>query len=486
MHSKKGRTKQEVIRNDALKAAHEWRTKMNRIWKKGLLIITTCLMMSAAACGKKEDETSQSVETTETEEKKESEETVKEETEISLNLWYTDDTITAYLQQAVDTFEEENNISVNLVPTSSVDYLEAINQNNISGEQKADIYILNSTSLEKAYLAGLTLEIPEEAYDKNSYPETANVSVIYQGKTIAYPFYFETEFFLYNKNFSETAPASFQDIIDFAQNYEGTYEGIESILKWDVLDLFYSYGFMGAYANLGGPYGDDRTIIDLNNEKVIDALTFFKQLNQSLYFDASEVEYTAMLSEFLEGKILYTIAGTQSLSALVSSDFNYGIAPLPNLTAELESKGISTNYVAVVNPYTSSEEMAQKLAASITDSNTASFYELTGKLPCKLQDSSIYPNGEFVHIIEAYEKSTQLPKLMDATNFWVEAEVTLNNIWKSEMREEEAQENLSDDSQAVDDGTDEWKKQKVEQQIRDLVTKEINRIQQQMELQLTE
>ena len=231
--------------------------------------MTACLMMSVTACGKEEDKDSKTDEnkTSQTEEKMETEDGNLEDLG-SLNLWYADNAITPYLEQVAVMFEEENQVSVNLVPTSSIDYLEMINQSNIDGVQRADVFLLNSESLEKAYLAGLALELKEGAYEEGIYPELAVNSTVYQGKTIAYPFYFETEFLLYNKNFVETAPASFQEIIEFAQSYEGTYEGVESILKWDVLDLFYSYGFIGEYFNLGGVYGDDSSIIDLDNESV--------------------------------------------------------------------------------------------------------------------------------------------------------------------------------------------------------------------------
>ena len=185
---------------------------MYRIWKKGLFIMTACLMMSVTACGKEEDKDSKTDEnkTSQTEEKMETEDGNLEDLG-SLNLWYADNAITPYLEQVAVMFEEENQVSVNLVPTSSIDYLEMINQSNIDGVQRADVFLLNSESLEKAYLAGLALELKEGAYEEGIYPELAVNSTVYQGKTIAYPFYFETEFLLYNKNFVETAPASFQD-----------------------------------------------------------------------------------------------------------------------------------------------------------------------------------------------------------------------------------------------------------------------------------
>lgn len=406
---------------------------------------------------------------------------------LELNLWYTDEAMDTYMAAAAGSFGKEHQVTVTSRQVSAIDYLENINQQNIEDSAPVDVYILNSESLEKAYMTGLTSTLER---DMSEYPDIAVSACRYQGKMIAYPVYFETEYFLYNRDMAAEAPESFQAIIDFAssdvmleENAE-IFQNLEAILKWDVLDLFYNYQFVGAYLNIGGADGDDRTIVDMNNEQVLEALTFYKELNQSLYFDASEVNYDDMLQSFLEGRLLYTIGGTKSLQLLQQSGMNYGIAAIPPLTDSLDSKGISVNYVAVVNPYSSSPELAEELAAYIADGFAEKCYELSGKLPCKRLDS--YPSEEFVHVMEAYENSVQLPKLMDSTNFWVELEVVLNNIWKTEMSEELAEEGLSDGSQAENVGAEEIKKQQMRQQIRELVTEEINKAQEQMQMQLSQ
>ena len=296
--------------------------------------------------------------------------------------------------------------------------------------------------------------------------------------------------FLYNKDIVPGPPESFQAIIDFASSDEMSgehaelYQNLETVLKWDVLDLFCNYQFVGAYLNIGGANGDDKTIVDMNNEKVLEALSFYKSLNQSLYFDAEEVNYQAMIQSFLEGRLLYTIGTTDSLGLLQQSEMNYGISAIPPLTDSLESKGISINYVAAVNPYSESVGLAEEFAEYLSDEYADKCYELSGKLPCRKLNS--YPVEEFAYVVEAYEKSAQLPKLIDTTNFWVELEVVLNDIWKAEMREEEAEEGLSDVSQADNIGAEEKKREQMQKQILDLVTGEINRAQEQMQKQLSQ
>lgn len=433
-----------------------------------LLLTVTAAVLGMGGCGKEQE--------TETWES-------SSETEIQieeLTVWYTDPGIEAYMNAAAAAYQEETGIHVSLVEMSSIDYLENINQANITeGQTKADIYILNSNLLEKAYLAGLTTKT-DEAYDEiAAYPEPAVSACIWQGKSLGYPFYYETSFFLYNKNFIESCPAYFQEILDFSEQYgvDGTvYEGIETILKWDVQNLYYNYGFAGAYLNLGGVYGDEETIVDLTNESVVEALSFYKKLNQSLYFEAEESNYDTVFEEFLNGKILYTIAGTQSLPRLeeaYAAGFLYGIAPVLDMNDTLVSKAVATNYLAEVNPYGVSEEAAEAFAIFLTDTYIDQFYALTGKMSCKPMGS--YDNPELIKVEDAYANSVQLPKLTKTSGYWMELELAFHAIWNAQIKYQsgEGSEEENAESQI-----------KMEEEIRTIVTEQMNKVQRQMELQM--
>lgn len=122
-------------------------------------------------------------------------------------LWYTDEALTDYLNSvAVSYSEYQDDVRVVPVYTSGLEYLETINQASLHGEEAPDLYIAGNDSLEKAYLAGLASEvkIPEEVSRmQDLFPETAIHAVTYHDKQIAYPFYFETSCFLYNKTYLE-------------------------------------------------------------------------------------------------------------------------------------------------------------------------------------------------------------------------------------------------------------------------------------------
>ena len=438
-------------------------TRKRKIFATGIMVLF--LVAVLGSCGQKQEE-----------ETSESNFETKAEVE-ELTIWYTDPEIASYINQAAEAYQEQTGIAVVVEEQSSIDYLESINQTNISGEQAGvDLYVLNSDSLEKAYLAGLTAETDIGIAD---YPEAAVSACVWQGKNLGYPFYYETSFFLYNKNFIENCPTNFQEILDFSVQYGSdgvTFEGIETILKWDVQNLYYNYGFIGAYLNLGGTYGDDETEIDLTNESVIQALSFYKNLNQSLYFDAAESDYDTVLEEFLNGKILYTIAGTQSLSRLEEAAANgmqYGIAPLLDMNDVLKSKAIATNYLVQINPYGASETAAKDFAVFLTNTYIENFYKLTGKMSCKPIGN--YENAELVNIEKAYINSVQLPKLLKTTDYWMELELAFRAIWNAEIEHQ------------AGEGTEEEDREnqaKMEEEIRAIVLEQMEKVQQQMELQI--
>ncbi len=149
----------------------------------------------------------------------------------TVKLWYTDSALTDYLTaQAVNYNESHNSVRIEPVLTSGLEYLEAINTASVDGEDFPDLYIITNDSLEKAYLAGLAAEVdsPENVTDEDLYSTAAINSVTYEGKVVAYPYYFETTSLLYNKTYLEQeAETRIQAEKDAAEG-EAAQEAIDS------------------------------------------------------------------------------------------------------------------------------------------------------------------------------------------------------------------------------------------------------------------
>ncbi len=286
----------------------------------------------------------------------------------TLYLWYTDEALTDFLNSAAVSYGQyQDDVRVVPVYTPGLEYLETINQASLKTEEVPDLYIVSNDSLEKAYLAGLASEvrIPEGVLPMNQVlPGTAVRAVTYHDKQIGYPFYFETSCFLYNKTYledwaraqleaqrdqeiaqasqeqadngdveeeaageeqaqelsreaveakmEEALPQTIDDILAFADVYDAP-EQVEAVFKWDVSDIFYNYFFVGNYMDVGGENGDRSDSIHIYNEETIRCLRVYQDLNQFFSIDTKEISYDGVLQDFMDGKIVYTVATSDAL-----------------------------------------------------------------------------------------------------------------------------------------------------------------------------
>lgn len=415
----------------------------------------------------------------------------------TLYLWYTDEALTDYLNSvAVSYNETQSEIRVIPVYTSGLEYLETINQASLHSDEVPDLYIIGNDSLEKAYLAGLASEIkePESISDVSEYfPDVAVRATTYHDKQIGYPFYFETSSFLYNKTYledwaraqieaeadaaegeaaqeeldngaepdsdeeiaenteeaeqvqevvvseeavaarvEEALPKTIDDILTFADMYDAP-EQVEAVFKWDVSDIFYNYFFVGNYIDVGGSTGDNAESINIYNENAIRCMRVYQDLNQFFSIDTAEISYADILQDFMDGKIVYTVATTDALSIIETAKANgefqyeYGTSVLPDVSEELVSKSLSMTQCIVVNGYSQKKEAANDFAVYLSCFNADTLYDRTGKVPA-LSDVAI-TNTNADAFIQEYEKSVPIPKMIETSNYWIEMEVAFAQIW---------------------------------------------------------
>lgn len=389
----------------------------------------------------------------------------------TIHLWYTDDALTDYLSSKTLDFYNNTDIRVDVKLVSGVEYLEAVNAASLDEEADTpDIYILSNDSLEKAYLAGLATKLPESApvYDDQLFHQAARNAVLYDGKYVACPLYFETSALLYNKTYlqqiadeanragtdeaqesgenpdespgqtvtaDQLIPASVVDILTFADQYS-TPENVEYFLRWDVSDIFYNYFFIGNYISVGGAAGDDKTLIDIYNTESVSSLKVYQELNQFFSIDTKETNYDSILQEFQEGKTIYTIATSDCIKKLDEAakngefGYEYGVAKLPDINQELTTKGMSVTNALVINGYSEHKESAGRLMEYLVREASADLYPMTGKLSSVAQRAE--DNEHAAVFMENYQESVPMPKMLETGNFWVELEICFAKVWGGE------------------------------------------------------
>ncbi len=402
----------------------------------------------------------------------------------TIYFWYTDEELSNYINSAAVSFGNKEDVRVIPILTEDNHYLEEINQQSLHSEQIPDAYIISNDSLEKAYLAGLTCKISDETgiCDTEHFSEAAINAVTYKNKMVAYPFYFDTSVLVYNKSylqewarqqahkelsgvffdpendteedaadtqdeqpldeaeverkaseyFVKAIPQTVDDLLHVADSFDVP-EGVEGIMKWDVSDIFCNYWLVGNYFIIGGEHGDSEKDIDIENEQTITCLETYKGLNQFFSIEADNVSAEMVLQDFIDGKLVFTIASTGIVNRLAEAvesgqmHYEYGFANMPMINKELDSRSLSVTNTVAINGYSEHKELANRFAAYLTDEYVDELYERSGKLAANknvnTQDSNL------LVFMQEYARSVSLPKMMEIGNLWLQLEVLFSKVW---------------------------------------------------------
>ncbi len=230
-------------------------------------------------------------------------------------------------------------------------------------------------------------------------------------------------------------PATIDHILAFADSYNAP-EQVEAVFKWDVSDIFYNYFFAGDYINVGGADGDDTEQIDIYNMDTVKCLTAYQDLNQFFSIAPEEVDYSSVVNEFLEGKLVFTVATTDVVARLEEAKqkgefpYEYGVTNVPDINEELSTRSLSVTSTVVVNGYSGKKEMANRFARYLTEEAAGELFAATGKIPSCSQVEYSVPQAEA--FVREYEDSVPIPKMMAASNYWVQMEIAFTRIWEGE------------------------------------------------------
>lgn len=400
----------------------------------------------------------------------------------TLYFWYSDEALTDFVNHAAVSFGEIEDVRVIPVLTSDSEYLEAVNQKSLHSDQVPDVYLLSHESLEKAYLAGLAYEVEDGQgiLDEEHFSPAALSAVTYHGKKVAYPLFFETSVLVYNKTYLEewaaqsaqrelltgsesdgepeedstgvgidadllaqkteeylqsSVPVTVDDILNIADTFDVP-EGVEGVMKWDVSDILYNYWIVGNYMIVGGDAGDDDSLVNISNQETVSCLEVYKALNQFFYIESDTVTYDSVIQDFIDGKIVFTIATSDIVERLSQAkeagefDFEYGFAAMPDVSPKLASRSMSVTNTVVVNGYSAHKELADRFAAYLADECAAGLYDQTGKIPANRR---VALDSEQLRVFQQeYADSIPIPKMMETGNYWLYLERLFARAWNGE------------------------------------------------------
>ena len=269
----------------------------------------------------------------------------------------------------------------------------------------------------------------EEIIEEDSLPEDQTTDQVTADEAVVNA--------LAEQYFAKALPSTVDDLLNIADTFDAP-EGVEGVMKWDVNNIFYNYWIVGNYMIVGGDPGDDRNDININNPETIQCLEVYKALNQFFFIESDTVTYDSVIQDFIDGKTMFTIGTTDVVKRLEdakadgSLTFNYGIARMPDVSAELQSRSLSVTGAAVINGYSEHKELADRFAAYLSEEYADGLYERSGKMPASIHAAENADNGALTIFANEYADSVSLPKMLETGNFWMQLEVLFSKVWNGE------------------------------------------------------
>lgn len=230
----------------------------------------------------------------------------------------------------------------------------------------------------------------------------------------------------------EILPSTIEEMKDFADNYDAP-EQVEAVFKWDVTDIFYNYFFIGNAINMGGEAGWDASLIDIYNEDAIGSMRAYADLKQFFSIDTSEIDYDSVIDEFIEGKLVFTVATTDAVSKLEQAKedglfiYDYGITQTPDIDENKKTRSLSMTNCIVINGYSEHQKEANDFALFLSSKYNDILYARTGKVSAAHEVD--YGYDALYEFAKEYENSISMPKMIETSNFWISLETVFAEVW---------------------------------------------------------
>ena len=238
----------------------------------------------------------------------------------------------------------------------------------------------------------------------------------------------------------EYLPKTIEDIQTFGDMYDAP-EQVESVFKWDVTDIFYNYFFIGNAINMGGESGWDTEQVDIYNLNAIQSMTAYQNLNNFFSIDTSAISYESTLNDFMEGKVVFTVATSDAVATLEQAKqdetfaYEYGFVTTPSFKEEEPSSSLSVTNCVAINGYSTNQEAANDFARFLTCEYNEILYDRSGKVSA--QKDMEYPYDALQVFAREYETSVPIPKMLETGNYWLKLEALFAEIWNGADANEE-------------------------------------------------
>jgi arabinogalactan oligomer/maltooligosaccharide transport system substrate-binding protein len=349
--------------------------------------------------------------------------------EVMITLWTQEgesDGSFQFILDKVDAFMAMNpNITIEVVQKDTEALREDFQTASLAGTAPQLLWTVSDHA--GPFTAANLIQPVDGLYDADAYVE----SVILDGKTWGVPIFVGNHLMLlYNKSIVSEAPATFEELIEFGQDFT---DGENYGLVYNVTEPFWLVPFLGGYG--GSVFAADGVTPTLDTRAMVNTLQFMSDLKFEYGITPAEADYGTMDTLFKEGKAAFIINGDWSLGDYegVLGD-NLGVANMPSLPGgDLPRPYTSGKYFMIANGVAGAELDAIETFINymISDDVLLEGTALLNRLPASLsalQDSSITSNPILEGSAAQLATGTPMPTVVEMRANWDAMKPELNAV----------------------------------------------------------
>ncbi|MCD8501797.1 MAG: extracellular solute-binding protein [Bacillaceae bacterium] len=403
-------------------------------------IIFSLLALMLVACGPQDEPTP-----SEPKEKEESTTVDSSEPEKpeKLLIWEDQDKGIA-LDKAIASFEEEYGIAVEFVEVDLAKMREQLRLDGPSGNGP-DIYTIPHDNIGPSVTEGLIAPIEVDEEILTIFTDSSLEAMTYNGQLYGLPKTTETPVFIYNKAYMDEAPATLDELYEFAVEFTtGDKYGFLSL--WD--NYYFAHGILGAYG--GYVFGEadgvpNREDIGLSNDGAVEGLEYIQKWYDEGLFPSGIVGESGgatITGLFSEGKVAAVMDGPWAFQGYRDAGIDIGVAPLPPLPNGEHIKTFSGVKGWHVTSFSENKYWAQKLVEHLTNEENARYrFEKTAEIPPvkALIDDPIIASDEGSQSVALQSQyGIPMPNIPEMAEVWAPMASALQLVATGRMEPREA------------------------------------------------
>lgn len=349
---------------------------------------------------------------------------------ITLTVWESTNGPDEFIREAGALYTESHpNVTIKYV---NVELSDAIGQIALDGPagKGADVFAAPNDRLSSLITGGhvLATENPEEV--KAIALASCVQALTDNGIMYGYPVSAETYALFYNKALisENEVPKTWEELAAWAQDFNAKNPGKYGFVM-NVGEGYYTIIFTTADGNrLFGPDGTDREHTNINSEKSIKGMEFFKTLRSALNVPAADLDTASVDGAFQSGNAALHITGLWNVVPFEKARIDFGVAPLPALPGDDKpAASFSGTRAMFVSAYTDHPAEANDFARFLMSPEMQELrFACTGALPSiKVDVDSPYVEG----FLQQLEYAFPMPSIPEMGMYWEAMNNASKNIW---------------------------------------------------------